>query len=323
MSNTKFSLNKNNKIGWEEICNSDKSISVFMYPLWLDAVCNSWSVNTLSDHTGKIIGAIVYHHKTKYGIKIILNPNMTPYHGIWINDIATSYEKNTITSKKEITSLLISSLPDASYINLRLHPDVTDTQIFKWDGYDAKVRYTYRLNHPIHIETAWKNLEQKKRNGISKAKSDLIFEAYEDISKHHNLVMDSFKRAGVIHDVDVEVYHKMYHNLHSKKLSKLFCVKDSNGLVHASLLLIQDHSTAYLISHGTILEPHRGATSLLLWQSIVYAAEQNISLDFEGSDLKRIESFYRDFGGNLTPYYQVIKVKNRLFKAFLSLLNKV
>jgi len=323
MSNTKFSLSKNNKIGWEEICNSDKSISVFMYPLWLDAVCNSWSVNTLSDHTGKIIGAIVYHYKTKYGIKIILNPNMTPYHGIWINEKACDQLKNSNSFKKDITKNLINSIPSAAYINLRLHPQIIDTQVFKWHGYDAKVRYTYILTHPISIDDAWKNLEQKKRNGVSKAKNDLVFEEYNNILKHYELVQHSFNRAGEKHNTPVETYHKMYQNLRSYEISKLFCVKDQNGAIQASLLLIRDRTTAYLISHGTILDPHRGATSLLLWQAIVYASEHKLSLDFEGSDLQRIEAFYRDFGGVLTPYYQVIKVKNRLFKALLSFLNKV
>ncbi|HMP30695.1 MAG TPA: hypothetical protein PKD85_13905, partial [Saprospiraceae bacterium] len=175
----------------------------------------------------------------------------------------------------------------------------------------------------ITKEDLWTKLDQKIRNSINKAQADLKFEIYDDIGLHYEIVQQTFVRAKIKHPVDRGTYVKIYQNLKPQSKAKLLYIKDLHNKVLASLLLICDAKMAYFISHGTILNAHRGATSFLLWNAILYAKDKNLSVDFEGSDLERIEYFYRKFGGELVPYYQIVKTKNMFWKMALTLLNKI
>jgi hypothetical protein len=65
-----------------------------------------------------------------------------------------------------------------------------------------------------------------------------------------------------------------------------------------------------------------GANSFLILKTIEFASKVSKGFDFEGSMIKSIERFYRGFGGELTPYYQIWKNnminygKHRLIKIY-------
>ena len=49
------------------------------------------------------------------------------------------------------------------------------------------------------------------------------------------------------------------------------------------------------------------AKSLIVWESIKFAAQHSQVFDFEGSIIEGIENFDQQFGGRCTPYYSVRK----------------
>ena len=323
MGRQQFNLLKNNEHEWKKICNDLSGLPVFMWSVWLDAVSKNWSVNTLHDAENQLVGAIVFQTGSKYSIKTIINPHMTPYHGLWFNDQIFKTEKDKISKYKKISAVLIDSLPESGYINIRLPTLINDVQEFKWKGFDAHVRYTYKISRDTDLEKLWSLLDYKRRNAIVKAQKELFIEETNDIQQHYLTVQQTFKRANEHHPVTLETYKSMFDGLNATGHAKIFCIKDENKIAQASLLLIWDHSTAYMISHGTADNAHRGATSLLIWNAIEFSIQKKLDLDFEGSDIQRIESFYRDFGGDLTPYFQVIRVKNSLLRALFYALKKL
>jgi hypothetical protein len=50
-----------------------------------------------------------------------------------------------------------------------------------------------------------------------------------------------------------------------------------------------------------------GATSMVLWQAITFAATVTKRFDFEGSMLEPVERFFRAFGARQTPYFRVTR----------------
>jgi hypothetical protein len=59
-----------------------------------------------------------------------------------------------------------------------------------------------------------------------------------------------------------------------------------------------------------------GASSLLMWESIVRARERTDVFDFEGSMLQPVERFFRSFGARQTPYLRVSRADARAKAAF-------
>ena len=55
----------------------------------------------------------------------------------------------------------------------------------------------------------------------------------------------------------------------------------------------------------------------LIWELIKYLSDKTVSYDFEGSMDEGIEYFYRSFGGEQTPFFQVVKYRNRLYELLL------
>jgi hypothetical protein len=323
MGKQNFSLYKNNQQEWSIICDKLTSLPIFMRSVWLNAVSKNWTVNTIYNDDNQLVGAIIFQVGSKYGFQTIMNPHMTPYHGLWISDQYVHKQKDKISKLKKISTLLIDSLPDSGYINIRLSPSINDIQEFKWKGYYPLVRYTYKLHRNTDLAKLWSSLDHKRRNEIVKARKDLYIEESDDIHQHYFVVLQTFKRAGEHHHVTIETYNSIFVGLNKTGNAKIFCVKDESHNVQASLLFTWDHSTAYLLSHGTIDKAHRGATSLLIWNAIEFTLQKQLDFDFEGSDIQRIEAFYRDFGGELTPYFQVIKVKNPFLRALVYAFKKL
>ena len=72
--------------------------------------------------------------------------------------------------------------------------------------------------------------------------------------------------------------------------------------------MVWDDYTAYYLIGGADPElRNSGASSLLLWEAIQFAAQVSRTFDFEGSMLKPVERFFRAFGAIQQPYMQVKK----------------
>ena len=92
---------------------------------------------------------------------------------------------------------------------------------------------------------------------------------------------------------------------------------DENGNNHAALLLVWDkHSAYYLIGGSDSNYRNSEAMSLLMWKAIEKASLMVDNFDFEGTMLESVERFIRGFGGEQTPYYQLVKSKPKWLKSF-------
>ena len=58
-----------------------------------------------------------------------------------------------------------------------------------------------------------------------------------------------------------------------------------------------------------------GAASLCVWEAIKFASTVTKSFDFEGSMHEPIERFFRAFGAEQRPYFEVSHTPSKLIKA--------
>ena len=61
-----------------------------------------------------------------------------------------------------------------------------------------------------------------------------------------------------------------------------------------------------------------------MWESILYGASKAPAFDFEGSMIKRVETFFRSFGTEQRTYFEITKTvsKKLKIKSALSLLKQ-
>src|SRR5260370_7073664 len=89
----------------------------------------------------------------------------------------------------------------------------------------------------------------------------------------------------------------------------MFFAEGPEGRIHAAVYIIWDDRSAYYLMGAADPElRNSGATSLLLWEAIQFAATVTRSFDFEGSMIESIERFFRAFGAKQKPYFHISRM---------------
>src|SRR5690606_8196796 len=113
----------------------------------------------------RLIAVWVYTMDKKWGFKIIRNPLLTPYTGLYFFDRGLKEEK--------IISKLFSQLPSYHYLDLMGLPEYHFSKTFEQLGLKVQQRVTYRLSLNAEEAILFKNIHPKQRSGIRQAQKTL------------------------------------------------------------------------------------------------------------------------------------------------------
>ena len=95
------------------------------------------------------------------------------------------------------------------------------------------------------------------------------------------------------------------------KNGKIFLAKNEKEICGA-VYLVWDKKSAYYIAGGSPKEVRTsGAMPLLLWEAIKFSSKVTRHFNFEGSMIKPIERFFRAFGGEQVPYFEITKINSK------------
>lgn len=295
----------------------DKEIPLFYQEIWLDTVCgeDGWEVILSQEGNGPIRAFMPIHQRRKFGISAIIAPKLTPYGGILYFPPPNMNKRLSLYSfKKKCSHEIIDQLPKVTYFNVAMYPDFTDSQPFTWEGYSQKSRYTYRIPANETIENVWNEMDAKTRNDITSGQQILKVRASEDFELFHKINEYSFKKQNVQMVYDRTFLQKIYQqiNTHRAGSAQLLLAFNESEAV-AGIFVVADGLSMYYMASGKIPDAPRGAVSLLIWEAIQDALSKQLAFDFEGSDMPKVESFFRSFGGIQTSYIQIFKASNKFF----------
>jgi len=289
---------------------------------WLKIFGNAVEIYGIYDKNGNLIGGFPLYKRKKLGITIYKNPPFTPYIGPFLE--VKSHQPTKILSiwKKnlQLVANFLENLP-YSVIMISLNKHIVDTQPFIWHKFKVTPRYTYVLNLEDTIENIYKRFSYKRRNDIRKAIKDGIeIIKTNELGLVKNLVLKTFFRQRK--KINEYILGKILFEFASDKNSFAF-VAFKKGIPISTAFCIYDKDTAYYLLGGYDFEnKHHGAGALTLWECIKYSKGLGLKyFDFEGSMIPNIEKFFRDFGGELKPYYMISKAKF-IFECILKFLKR-
>jgi hypothetical protein len=264
------------------------------------------------DKNQDIVGALTYHLRKKYGLTFILMPPLTPACGVWIHP-------NSISNAENITKELISQIPKVDYTSLKLSP-MTDCLCQSTElGFQTKTNYTYILHNIKDTEWIFSNFLPKIRNHISKTKINLEVLETENILDFLTINDLVFEQKGMKNPVSKQIWDTLDNALSTQKKRKIFLAIDKHTQEKvACLYLIWDNQKAYFLAGGSKREPvATGSMYLLFYTAIQFAASKVDCFDFEGSMIQSVERYFRDFNGELSPYYTLTRSKNKMIPFLL------
>jgi hypothetical protein len=281
--------------------------SIFEQPWWLDGVApGRWSAAEVR-RGHEVVARLPFVQRRKAGLTAIVQPDLTQTLGPWIAPLEGKYARRLETEKK-LLGQVIQMLPPVDLFRVNFSPALTNWLPFYWAGFDATVRYTYRLNDLSDLDRVRGEFQDHVRRGIRKAEN--VVEVVHDHPLEPVLRLNArtFARQGRRPPYSDDLVRRLDAICAAHGARRSLAAVDAQGRTHAVLYLVWDAGTLYPIINARDADLQAfGANVLLYWEAIRFASTVSRTFDFEGSMLEPIEHFVRGFGGRQTAYFCVSK----------------
>jgi hypothetical protein len=283
--------------------------SIFEQPWWLDAVApGRWTAAEVR-RGDKVVARLPYMERKRLGLTTIGQPPFTQTLGPWLAPREGKYARQLETEKR-LLGELIEQLPEVDFFRQSMAPALTNWLPFHWAGFDATVRYTYRIEDLSDIDRVKSEFQDHVRRGIRKAEGTVEVDHDYPLEDLLQLNEQTYARQGVRSPDDPDLVRRLDAACAQRGARRIFGAVDKDGRTHAALYVVWDDCTFYALINGRDpeLQAH-GANTLLYWEAIQLAAQVSKIFDFEGSMLEPIEHYFRGFGGRQTPYFSISRAR--------------
>jgi Acetyltransferase (GNAT) domain len=281
--------------------------SVVEQPWWLDAVApDAWSAVVVR-RGDEVVARLPYMRRRSLGIEAIVQPPLTQTLGPWLVPGEGKYPRRLETEKRLLGGL-IEQLPQVDLFRQCFAPALTNWLPFYWAGFEATVRYSYRIEDLTDLDRVSSDFQDHVRRALRKARD--VVEVRDDFPVEQLIELDArtYARQGRRPPIPAAVIRRLDAACAARGARRILGAVDARGRTHAALSVVWDDRTLYALVNAR--DPERqafGANTLLYWEAIRLASEVSRVFDFEGSMIEPIEHFVRGFGGRQTPYFCVSK----------------
>ena len=281
--------------------------SIFNSLEWL-SLFDGTKLFGIYDNGDKLIGGFHLCFEKRAGMNFIRNAPYTPFIGLVLkNDSKNksnyqSFEKRVFTQLADFFEQLPWQVISASF-----HFSHIDMQPFIWKKFKVIPNYTYLIGLSESADVLKSMMASERRNDIAKAVKDGVeVRQEEDLKVVRELILNTFNRKQK--SVNKSYIDKILFDFAESKNSFAFVSYKENIPLAASFCLHDKHNAYYLLGGYDSLQKHHGAGACAVWEAIQHAQKLGLKhFDMEGSMIKNVESYFRGFGGKLTPYFTVNK----------------
>jgi SAM-dependent methyltransferase len=280
---------------------------LFDRPWWLEAVAPGQWGEVVLERDGGAYARLPYVSKRRLGVTALTQPPLTSVLGPSIANGSGDYARG-LAGEHRVMRELIDSLPRFDLFRQAFHPSVTNWLPFYWSGFQATVRYTYRLDDLTDLDGVWSGFRDSLRRQIRKAERSVAVRTDLGLAAFLEINEKSFRRQNLPLPHSWELVERLDAACALHDARRVFFAVDGQDRIHAALYIVWDGDSAYyLMSGGDPRLRTSGAGSLLVWEAIRFCSGVTRSFDFEGSMVPSLERFFRSFGARQVPYLLVSK----------------
>jgi hypothetical protein len=297
-------------------------IPLFSRGWWLDGVAGEtgWDV-ALVERGGTIVAALPYIAKRRLRLRIVTQPPLTQSLGPWLAD-SDVRSSTRLAFEKDAMGELVAQLPQYDRFVQNWHYSRTNWLPFYWQGFRQTTKYTYVLKDLSDQAALWSGLQANIRGDIRKAESRYALRVREDLPLSNFVALNrmTFSRQGKSLPYSETLVRSLDNSCVRRGARKILIAVDEQGRPHAGVYIVwSERSAYYLIGGGDPELRSSGATSLCMWEAIKFASTVAQQFDFEGSMLEPVERFFRAFGAEQVPYFNVYKNASWLLRLGLAM----
>ena len=260
---------------------------IYAYSWYLDIVADNWSVLILNDYEA----VMPLPFKKKYLIPYISQPFFTQQLGLF------SKEKITGNTFQEF----MRNIP-RKFLKIALQFNSENN--FLKENVITKSNFTLLLDKEYKV--IYKDFSKGRKHAVQQGLKNQF--TIEEIPFSELLVLSkenySFKE---IKENEYSKLSKLVEVLKRKNKTKIIGVKVNGALIGGSVFLLDSKRIVYLFSALSQEGKEKQVASLLLNTIIEEYASTNKILDFEGSQLPGIKTFFKSFGAKEESYFLLKK----------------
>jgi hypothetical protein len=302
---------------YRELCRSNPDLPLFDQDWWLDIVCggtDNWDV-CIVEKGNEIVASLPYYKVKKYGFRVIRMPQLTHMMGIWIRYPKNQKYATRLAYEREIYLEIIERLPQIDYSYQHFNRSITNWSTFYWRGFRQTTRYTYVLEDIRDLKSVYNNFTDRTKSEIWEAEKQFKVVESDDVEKFFELHKKNFDPKTFPIPYRYEILKPLDEALRKQNRRKILFAVDEKGQAQSAVYIVWDANCAYNLLGGS--DPsfeQNGSHSMLIWHAIQEMSPLTNQFDFYGGMHETIEGFFRAFGAQQKPYFQISKINGKLFK---------
>ena len=302
---------------WDAFVHQAVGGTVFSTSAWLRcaAAATGGQVHRLGCYrNGCLVAGLSGLARWRRGLYRLETPELTPHTGLLLAPVASKRAATTEAAQHHACTHLLDYIAEHYHRVFLVHaPAIADVRPFTWQGWDAHLRYTYRLALG-NSDILWEGLASLRRRDIRKAeKLGYQLQATDDTALFRRQYEATYSNQTSGPPVASAMAERFVALVLEAGLAKAYKIAVPDETAAGLVVFVEGRDTAYFWTGGS--DPafnHTGANSLLFWQYWATCSLQYF--DFVGANMPSIAFFKRGFGCDLVPYYAVVGYKSRWVK---------
>ena len=307
-----------NKELYRQLCETEGSrIPLFQQYWWMETVCRGkqWDV-LLSQRDNRIEGALPYLIGRKFGLRFILQPQLTQFCGPWYNHPSTSANPDFEHRVGDDLATQLKGLKTNLFLQ-HFSPAVTDWLPFHWAGFRQTTRYTYRFPSIADPDTLIANASRARRQNLTDVESSCILDTDFQPKEFAAMHREYFERKKGVDLLNQEFIEHVCRTALDRKQALLWALRNHRGNPVNVSFVVYDDRCAYALMSAIAPAAPRNSQTFLFWQMIRHLSSLTQAFDFEGSMDKGNEYFYRTFGTTQTPFFEISRFRPQILQYLL------
>lgn len=259
---------------------------VYALSWYLDCVCSTWDLLILNDYEA----VMPLPKKKKYGINYIFQP-------FWIQHLGIFSIKTLTEADLE---LFIKSIPKKiKLIDFNIN--------FNTNSLPQNINYILPLQDDYN--KLLKNFSKGRKSNVTQGhKQGILVKEFKD----YKPIIEVFKQnRGLNTNLSSLAYSQLETLIKTtqslKKLKIIVAFSDKDKLIGGAFFIISNNRITYLFSAINQQGRDLQAMSLVVNSVIKTYSQSSYILDFEGSMLPGVATFFKSFGAQQEPYYHLKK----------------
>jgi hypothetical protein len=271
---------------WDRCIAEANNGLIYSYSYYLDATADNWDAIVLNDYQA----VMPLPWRKKYGVYYLYQPSFAAQLGVFGNEITAELFESFLTAIPSKFKLWELSFNQQNRFGLK------DFQLSE------------RMNYVLSLSEKYEILRRSYRENLKRnIKKSIEYGCYSRQDVSINQIIDLAKeQPNAPPRNEIEKFKTLFEFLKTRSAAKSYGVLSKNEELLASCVFTFSHNRAYYILVGNHPNGRTlGASHALIDAFIRDHAEQNLLLDFEGSDIRNLAFFYNSFGATEERYSSI------------------